>query len=86
MRAGGTHHGQECFTPPKAEYICADQKPLSFRLQLRGGPYIPITRNNSLAPCAQESADVGLHRAVWPAAQLALLLNLRSQFRQYHCW
>jgi hypothetical protein len=31
-------------TPLKAEYITADQLPLIiFRLQLRGGPYIPIT-------------------------------------------
>jgi hypothetical protein len=30
-------------TPPKAEYIGADQLPLIiFRLQLYGGPYIPI--------------------------------------------
>jgi hypothetical protein len=29
-------------TPPKAEYIGADQLPSSsFRLQLGGGPYIP---------------------------------------------
>jgi hypothetical protein len=30
-------------TPPKAEYIGADQLPLNiFRLQLCDGPYIPI--------------------------------------------
>jgi hypothetical protein len=32
-------------TPPKAEYIGADQLPSSsFRLQLGGGPYIPKSR------------------------------------------
>ena len=37
------HHGPESMTPPKAEYIGADQLPLIiFRLQLYGGPYIPI--------------------------------------------
>ena len=36
------HHGPESVTPPKAEYIGADQLPLIiFRLQLCGGPYIP---------------------------------------------
>jgi hypothetical protein len=31
-------------TPPKAEYIGADQLPFFiFRLQLYGGPYIPIS-------------------------------------------
>jgi hypothetical protein len=34
-------------TPPKAEYIGADQLPLIiFRLQLYGGPYIPIRSGN----------------------------------------
>ena len=42
-RAGGIHHGQESCTPPKAEYIGADQTVISiFRLQFCGGPYIPI--------------------------------------------
>jgi hypothetical protein len=42
-RAGGIHHGQESLTPPKAEYIGADQTVISiFRLQFCGGPYIPI--------------------------------------------
>ena len=37
------HHGPESMTPLKAEYIGADQLPLFvFRLQLCGGPYIPI--------------------------------------------
>src|ERR1700681_1624200 len=39
------HHGPESVTPLEAEYIGADQLPLFvFRLQLCGGPYIPITR------------------------------------------
>src|ERR1017187_9670312 len=39
------HHGPESVTPLKAEYIGADQLPLFiFRLQLCGGPYIPISR------------------------------------------
>lgn len=43
-RAGGIHHGQGSLTPRKAEYIGADQTViLSFRLQLCGGPYIPIS-------------------------------------------
>jgi hypothetical protein len=43
MKAGGIHHGQESLTPPKAEYIGADQTAISiFRLQFCGGPYIPI--------------------------------------------
>src|ERR1700692_637245 len=38
------HHGPESVTPLKAEYIGADQLPsFVFRLQLCGGPYIPIT-------------------------------------------
>jgi hypothetical protein len=38
------HHGPESMTPLKAEYIGADQLPcFVFRLQLYGGPYIPIT-------------------------------------------
>jgi len=38
------HHGPESSTPLKAEYIGADQLPFFvFRLQLCGGPYIPIT-------------------------------------------
>src|ERR1700692_1236531 len=38
------HHGPESVTPLEAEYIGADQLPCSvFRLQLPGGPYIPIT-------------------------------------------
>jgi hypothetical protein len=42
-RAGGIHHGQESWTPPKAEYIGADQTIISiFRLQFCDGPYIPI--------------------------------------------
>ena len=42
-RAGGIHHGQESWAPPKAEYIGADQTVISiFRLQFCGGPYIPI--------------------------------------------
>jgi hypothetical protein len=37
--------GPESLTPPKAEYIGADQLPsFVFRLQLCGGPYIPIIR------------------------------------------
>src|ERR1700694_236511 len=37
------HHGPESVTPLEAEYIGADQLPLLvFRLQLCGGPYIPI--------------------------------------------
>src|ERR1017187_7263006 len=37
------HHGPESVTPLKAEYVGADQLPLFiFRLQLCGGPYIPI--------------------------------------------
>jgi hypothetical protein len=44
-RAGGIHHGQGSQIPTKAEYICADQTAISsFRLQTRGGPYIPIFR------------------------------------------
>ena len=47
------HHGPESLTPLKAEYIGADQLPLIiFRLQLCGGPYIPIIpfhRRNRLA-------------------------------------
>ena len=47
-KAGGIHHGQELLTPPKAEYICADQTAISsFRLQTRGGPYIPIFVHNA---------------------------------------
>jgi len=39
------HHGPESLTPPEAEYIGADQLPsFVFRLQLCGGPYIPISR------------------------------------------
>src|ERR1700694_388509 len=39
------HHGPESVTPLEAEYIGADQLPLLvFRLQLCGGPYIPIIR------------------------------------------
>src|ERR1017187_4546471 len=39
------HHGPESVTPLKAEYIGADQLPFFvFRLQLCGGPYIPIRR------------------------------------------
>ena len=46
-RAGGIHHGQESWTPPKAEYIGADQTVISlFRLQFCGGPYIPIMSIN----------------------------------------
>jgi hypothetical protein len=46
-RAGGIHHGQESLTPPKAEYIGADQTVISiFRLQFCGGPYISIMPNN----------------------------------------
>ena len=38
------HHGPESMTPLKAEYIGADQLPFFvFRLQLCGGPYIPIS-------------------------------------------
>src|SRR6202521_4382864 len=38
------HHGPESVTPRKAEYIGADQMPFFvFRLQLCGGPYIPIS-------------------------------------------
>ena len=38
------HHGPESVTSLKAEYIGADQLLLIiFRLQLCGGPYIPIT-------------------------------------------
>jgi hypothetical protein len=45
-RAGGIHHGQESLTPPKAEYIGADQTVISiFRLQFCGGPYIPIMKS-----------------------------------------
>jgi hypothetical protein len=43
VKAGGIHRGQESLTPPKAEYIGADQTVIvSFRLQTSGGPYIPI--------------------------------------------
>ena len=39
----GALHGPESLTPLEAEYIGADQLPLFvFRLQLCGGPYIPI--------------------------------------------
>ena len=39
-------------TPLKAEYIGADQLPLFvFRLQLCGGPYIPIRRAGSTGRC-----------------------------------
>src|ERR1700681_2931808 len=42
------HHGPESVTPLEAECIGADQLPLLvFRLQLCGGPYIPIGRGNS---------------------------------------
>ena len=42
-KTGGIHHGQGLQIPRKAEYICADQIAItSFRLQIRGGPYIPI--------------------------------------------
>ncbi len=45
-RAGGIHHGQGSQIPTKAEYICADQNAISsFRLQIRGGPYIAILGN-----------------------------------------
>src|SRR6202521_4946254 len=38
------HHGPESVTPLKAEYIGADQLPfIVFRLQLCGGPYIPVS-------------------------------------------
>src|ERR1700692_957566 len=38
------HHGPESVTPLKAEHIGAAQLPLFvFRLQLCGGPYIPIS-------------------------------------------
>src|SRR6202521_3530596 len=47
------HHGPESMTPPKAEYITADQLPLIiFRLQPNGGPYIPIRRaSNWMEDC-----------------------------------
>jgi hypothetical protein len=36
------------FSPLKAEYIGADQTVIvRFRLQTRGGPYIPISRHNA---------------------------------------
>src|ERR1700694_5363375 len=46
------HHGPESVTPLEAEYIGADQLPLLvFRLQLCGGPYIPISGTyQELAP------------------------------------
>src|SRR3984893_15083744 len=38
------HHGPESVTPLEDEYIGADHLPLLvFRLQLCGGPYIPIS-------------------------------------------
>jgi hypothetical protein len=38
------HHGTESLTPLTAESIGADQLPFSvFRLQLCGGPYLPLT-------------------------------------------
>ena len=50
-RAGGIHHGQESWTPPKTEYIGADQTVVSiFRLQFCGGPYIPIIVHNGQMP------------------------------------
>jgi hypothetical protein len=43
------HPGQECFTPTKAVYVCADQPvTLPFRLQQDGGPYIPASDNAEL--------------------------------------
>jgi hypothetical protein len=39
-------------TPLKAEYIGADQLPFFiFRLQRRGGPYIPISGAGSTGQC-----------------------------------
>ena len=59
-------------TPLKAEYIGADQLPLIiFRLQLCGGPYIPISRvvsrgrcNTGLQFICRGSKSQGLSRAV----------------------
>ena len=46
------HHGPGSLTPLKAEYISADQMPLLiFRLQLYGGPYIPIIPASSTGRC-----------------------------------
>lgn len=64
-RAGGIHHGQESCTPPKAEYIGADQTVISiFRLQFCGGPYIPIIRvNGALRACDYLSGFADRSRA-----------------------
>ena len=45
-------------TPLKAEYICADHTViLSFRLRQRGGPYIPIRRDNASAFFKRQRTD-----------------------------
>ena len=47
----------------KAEYIGADQLPSSFRLQLGGGPYIPIS------PFVGELAERNLVTHLWQKAE-----------------
>ena len=64
-KAGGIHHGQGSQIPTKAEYICADQTAISsFRLQIRGGPYIAILSNN--APRRAFHHRVGPPSSIWP--------------------
>lgn len=56
-----TMEGQESLTPPKAEYIGADHLPFfAFRLQLCGGPYIPIIPVLSRGRCNTGRFDYGL--------------------------
>ena len=74
-RAGGIHHGQESCTPPKAEYIGADQTVISiFRLQFCGGPYIPLC-SLSVRFSAKNPRDL------WIRERLTISLPKRA--RQY---
>ena len=62
-RAGGIHHGQDSWAPPKAEYIGADQTVISiFRLQFCGGPYIPIMMIIGAVPIGQTQRELGVYR------------------------
>src|ERR1700687_5391025 len=69
------HHGPESMTPLKAEYISADQLPLFvFRLQLCGGPYIPIRLHPPLAHGHSAVRKVSFRkegRSQWVDATLA---------------
>ena len=56
----GALHGPESLTPLEAEYIGADQLPLFvFRLQLCGGPYIPIIEYSQSAG----SGSASIHKS-----------------------